>query len=160
MKKLFLKIIQLINEKRLIKTILKKLYPYYKGLICTLTFQKSEIKLAIPNSNKIDETDLELAKKIFNSYKKMKLDQKKINNIYRPSSMWQKHIDEDFNFLIKSYEKNNVNDFLFFLQNFGNWNKYLGIENQTLLKKYNKNFLLRKFLVNEIFQGQKKFGII
>ena len=60
--------------------------------------------------------------------------------------MWQNHIDKDFSFLKESYEKDDLEKFLFFLQNFGNWDRYLGIESQTLIKKYSNNFLLKRFL--------------
>ena len=60
--------------------------------------------------------------------------------------MWQDHIDNDFSFMKKSFEDNNLESFLFFLQNFGNWDKYLGIENQTYIKNYSKNFFFKKIL--------------
>ena len=74
--------------------------------------------------------------------------------LYKPASLWQKHIDNDFHFLIESFKNNDVEKFLYFLQNFGNWEKYLGIENQDLIKKYN-NIFLKNFL-QKIFGGQLK----
>ena len=38
-------------------------------------------------------------------------------------------------YLIESYKRNDVEKFLFFLQNFGNWHKYLGIEKSRLNQK-------------------------
>ena len=156
MKELFHKIKKSIDEKRFLKTIKKKLYPYIKGLLLLVSFNKNNIRIFIPKKNITDMEDLNLAKKIFESYKIMKSEQKNSPQKYKPSSLWQSHIDKDFHFLKDSYENNDINKFLFFLQNFGNWNQYLGIENQTLIKKYSKNIFLNKFLSEEIFNGQLK----
>ena len=148
------KIKKLIIEKRLYKTIKKKLYPYFKGLLLFIFFRKNNFEILIPADSIVDKSDLPIAERIFDSYKKMKKDQLNVSQKYKPSSLWQNHIDNDFSFLKKSYENEDLEKFLFFLQNFGNWDKYLGIENQTLIKKYNKNIFLKKFLSNEIFNGQ------
>ena len=148
------KIKKLIIEKRLYKTIQKKLYPYLKGLLLFIFFRKNNFEILIPANSIVDKSDVPIAERIFESYKKMKKDQLNISQKYKPSSLWQNHIDNDFSFLKKSYENDDLEKFLFFLQNFGNWDKYLGIENQTLIKKYNKNIFLKKFLSNEIFNGQ------
>ena len=60
--------------------------------------------------------------------------------------MWQKHIDNDYKFLVKSYKQNDFDNFSFFLSNFGNWNNYLGIEHNNLLQRYSKNSLLKRKL--------------
>ena len=156
MKNLLNKIKKVIIEKRLYKTIKKKLYPYFKGFFLTIIFKKNVIKIFIPKKDVVDRKDLSLAEKIFKSYKAMKYDQKNVSSLYKPSSLWQNHIDQDFIFLKNSYENNDIEKFLFFLQNFGNWNNYLGIENQDLMKKYSKNIFLKKFLSEEIFNGQLK----
>jgi putative sugar O-methyltransferase len=148
------KIKKLIIEKRLYKTIKKKLYPYFKGLLLFIFFRKNNFEIVITADSIVDKNDLPIAERIFDSYKKMKKDQLNVSQKYKPSSLWQNHIDNDFSFLKKSYENEDLEKFLFFLQNFGNWDKYLGIENQTLIKKYNKNIFLKKFLSNEIFNGQ------
>ena len=86
----------------------------------------------------------------------MKSDQKNISEKYKPSSLWQNHIDKDYFFLGESYRNNNIQNFLYFLQNFGNWDNYLGIENQNLIKKFSKNIFLKKYLLQEMFNGQLK----
>ena len=131
-----------LKEKRFLKTIYNKLLPYIKGLYLFLNFKKTNIKLVIPNFNAIDKKDYQLAERIFKSYQKMKEDQVNIDSLYKPSSLWQEHIDKDFEYLVKSYKEKNIDNFLYFLQNFGNWESYLGIENQTFIKKYNKNIFL------------------
>tara|TARA_B100001175_G_scaffold281939_1_gene260663 strand:+ start:1024 stop:2202 length:1179 start_codon:yes stop_codon:yes gene_type:complete len=156
MKNIFYKIKVSIIEKRFLKTIIKKIYPYLKGLLFTLLIKENKFKIISPKKNIIDKSDIELAKRIFDSYKAMKSYQKNVHRFYKPSSMWQKHIDSDFAFMKKSLEENNIDNFLFFLQNFGNWDTCLGIEHQLLIKNYSKNPLLKKFLSNELFQGQRE----
>ena len=151
------KLTTLLKKKFLIKTLKKKLYPYLKGFLLLLFPKKNKIKLTINKFNKIDKSEIDLAKRIFDFYKLIKKEEVSKNEIYRPSTLWQRHIDRDFKFLIESYNKNDLEQFTLFLQNFGNWNNYLGIENQILIKKYNKNILLRKFLKDEMLLGQYNF---
>lgn len=148
------KIKKAIKEKRLTKAIKKKIYPYFKGLLLFFSFKKKYIKIYIPKIKEIDKKDLPLAERIFKAYKHTKSEQLNKSEFYKPSSLWQSHIDNDFKYLKESYENNDLEKFLFFLQNFGNWEKYLGIENQVLVKKYAKNPLLRNFLSEEIFGSQ------
>tara|TARA_Y200000002_G_C22666369_1_gene658143 strand:+ start:244 stop:1422 length:1179 start_codon:yes stop_codon:yes gene_type:complete len=153
---LFLKLKKVILEKRLIKTFKKKTYPYLKGFLLFFKFEKNNIKIYTSKLKKIDTKDLPLANRIFKSYKLTKSEQDTKSTVYKPSSLWQSQIDNDFSFLQEAYKNDDVEKFLFFLQNFGNWEKYLGVENQDLIKKYNKNIFLKKFLSNEIFEGQFK----
>ena len=48
MKELFHKIKKSIDEKRFLKTIKKKLYPYIKGLLLLVSFNKNNIRIFIP----------------------------------------------------------------------------------------------------------------
>ena len=84
----------------------------------------------------------------------MKSEQNSKSELYRPSSLWQSQINESYSFLLESYRKDDVEKFLYFLQNFGNWSKFLGVESQGLIKKYSKNILLNNFLKYEIIEGQ------
>lgn len=143
-------------NRTLVKKIFFKIYPYLYGIFYCFSFNKINIKLVVPKENIIDKKDLELANRILKSYKAMKNKQHHINKIYKPSKYWQRHLDLDFEYLQKSFESNNLEKFLFFLQNFGNWNRYLGIENQILIKKFSKNFFLKKFLINQIFYSNFK----
>jgi len=150
----FFKLKNIILEKRLIKTLKKKLYPYIKGFLLVITLKKTNFKIHISKNNKIDNRDIPLAERIFKSYKQIKSEQENKSELYKPSSLWQSHIDNDYNYLLESYKNNDLEKFLFFLQNFGNWEKYLGVEGQDLIKKYNKNLFLKTFLTKEIFEGQ------
>ena len=148
------KIKKIIFEKRFFKTIKNKLYPYFKGFFLIFISKKNHIKLHTSKNKPINKQDIPLAERIFNSFKKIKDDQIKKDKMYQPSLMWQKHIDNDFDYFVESYKKNDVEQFLYFLQNFGNWHKYLGIESQNIIHKYNKNIFLKNFLKSEIFSSQ------
>ena len=142
--RLFAKINNVVKEKRLVKTILKKLFPYIKGFFLIFLNRNNTIKIFTPKERVVDKSDLPLAEKILNSYKSMKLDQKL--DLYKPSSLWQQHLDNDFKFMNEAVKKDDLEKFLYFLQNFGDWNNYLGIENQNLIKRYSKNIFLKKYL--------------
>jgi len=141
--------------KKIFYRLKKKIFPYYRGLMSFLSFKDSKIQIFIPKYNVVDEMDINLANRIFESLKKMKSQQLNEDAIYKPSSLWQKHIDFDFKDLNECLKKNDLKKFLFFLQNFGNSENYLGIENQNFIKKCSKNFLLKKYLKEDVFNGQK-----
>ena len=143
------------REKTLIKKIITKIKPYFCGmLLVILNKSKKNIKLHTPKIIETNTLDSHLASRIFESYKKMKSEQKKTSDLFKPSAMWQLHIDKDYKILKESVATNDLNKFMFFLSNFGNWKDYLGIENNTLIKEYSKNFFLRKYLVNVVFGKQ------
>jgi len=153
--KLYKKFLRAYKERKLIKKIITKIKPYFCGvLLVILNRSKKNIKLHIPKINKANTSDSHLASRIFESYKKMKLEQKNTLDLFKPSAMWQLHIDRDYKILKESIETNDLNKFMFFLSNFGNWKDYLGIENNTLIKEYSKNFFLRKYLLNVVFGKQ------
>ena len=83
----------------------------------------------------------------------MKSDQQNINKIFKPSLLWSNHIKRDFILLNESMKKNELNKFLFFLQNFGNQKYDLGILDH-FSKFYTKNFFLKRFLRDELYRGQ------
>ena len=153
--KLYKKLLKAYNEKTLIKKIITKIKPYFYGiLLVILNKSKKNIKLHTPKIIEANTLDLHLASRIFESYKKMKLDEKKTLDLFKPSAMWQLHIDKDYKIIKESVETNDLNKFMFFLSNFGNWKDYLGIENNALVKEYSKNFFLRKYLLNVVFGKQ------
>ena len=152
---LYKKLFKAYHEKTLIKKIITKIKPYFYGmLLVILNKSKKNIKLHTPKIIEVNTLDSHLASRIFASYKKMKSDQKKALSLFKPSAMWQLLIDRDYKILKESVETNDLNKFMFFLSNFGNWKDYLGIENNTLIKKYSKNFFLRKYLLNVVFGKQ------
>ena len=153
--KLYKKLFKAYHEKTLIKKIITKIKPYFYGmLLVILNKSKKNIKLHTPKIIEVNTLDSHLASRIFASYKKMKSDQKKTLGLFKPSAMWQLLIDRDYKILKESVETNDLNKFMFFLSNFGNWKDYLAIENNLLIKEYSKNFFLRKYLLNVVFGKQ------
>ena len=150
----FFKLKKVFQEKRFFKTFKNKIFPYIRGFVLFFTPSKNIVRVHIAKIKQIDKTDIPLAKRIFQSYKLIKSEQIKKSKFYKPASLWQSHIDNDFSYLLESHKNDDLEKFLFFLQNFGNWNKYLGIENQDLIQKYSKNIFLKNFLSREIFGGQ------
>ena len=147
------KINNAFKEKRLIKSFLKKIYPYLKGIFYFVTLKKSKFKIVYNNKAEFNNEDSELIKKLFNFYKKMKQDQEHVNKLYVPSTLWQNHIKRDFSYLNNSIKNNSLENFKFFLQNFGNWNTDLGIFDH-FSKTLSKNFILKKYLSVELFENQ------
>lgn len=137
----------------MIKKILFHLNAYFLGIVNFLFKKKETIEIKLKKIKKIESNldDKELHIRLFNCYKLMKKLQTEYPEVIKPSSLWQKHINYDYKFLLKSLKDNNINDFSFFLSNFGNWDNYLGIEHNMLIKRYSKNFILKNFLKNEIF---------
>ena len=74
-----------------------------------------------------------ISKRIFNSYKLMKLNQRK--SIYSPSPMWEKMLHKNYKQLMESYREDDFDKFDKFLNNFGSSPKYLGITFNILIPK-------------------------
>ena len=136
------KILKHYKKKKLLPLIIKKLSPYFDGFLLYFLPRNNEeiIKIHIPLTNNVDENDLMLAERIFKSFKKMKRDQINCDENFKPSSMWENHVKEDYKILNESLENDDSKKFLFFLSNFGNSKNYMGIENQDFIKKCSKNF--------------------
>ena len=123
------------------------------GLFYFITFKSNRhirLQTTVKKKKLYDEA---LCKRIFESFKKMKANQKK-NSFNKPSKQWQIHLNRDFKELNESLKFNNFRKFQNFLNNFGNHDKYLGIETQTYLKRFSKNILLKKYLINRVFKKQ------
>lgn len=123
------------------------------GMINTFFPKKTDIKIEIKKikSFKTNSSDIDLFHRLFIFYKSMKNSNVEYPKELKPSTLWEKHINNDYKFLLKAWNENNLENFSFFLNNFGNWNKYLGIEHNILIKRYCKNIFLKNFLKNEIF---------
>jgi putative sugar O-methyltransferase len=146
------KIKKAYEEKNLIKKINNFIRPYYQGfIIALLNLYPKNISIHSPAVKKNNIEDLSLAKRIFESFKKMKQDQKNTKEIFKPSTLWQDHLDNDHYEIYDSLKNNDVEKFLYYLSNFGNWHKDLGIEHNTYLQRYNKNFFSRKYLLKNVY---------
>jgi len=86
----------------------------------------------------------------------MKEKQKTVSSNYRPSSMWQNHLDNDYSYLIDGLNSNDRNKFHYFLSNFGTWKTFHGVESTHLIRNNMKSILRRKYLKNIVFYKQLK----
>ena len=97
---LYKKLFKAYHEKTLIKKIIAKIKPYFCGiLLIILNKSKKNIKLHTPKIIETNTLDSHLASRIFESYKKMKSEQKKTSDLFKPSAIWQLHIDKDYKIL-------------------------------------------------------------
>ncbi|MBT6231671.1 MAG: putative sugar O-methyltransferase [Candidatus Scalindua sp.] len=99
---------------------------------------------------------MEIVERIFKSFRKMKEDQRNVSDVYLPSSLWQKQLDNSFSYLTEGLKKNDVSKFHFFLSNFGTWKKYHGVESTTLIRSNMRSSIRRQYLKNVIFYQQLK----
>lgn len=146
------------NEGRLKSVIFQRLRPYLRGFILLFLLKRSVRKIKIHTPKKINPkiiADKSLIDRIFSSYSKMRVDQRQFYGDFSPSSAWQNFIDTEYSILHKSLENRSIEDFNFFLLNFGSWDKYQGIENTPLIKN-NNTYFRKMFLKHDVFYKQLK----
>jgi len=117
-------------------------------------FRDNDVNFRIHIAEKIipDKQLKPIANRVFEAYKKMKEAEEIVVPLaYKPSLMWQKHIDESFSELVISATNNDLNRFHYFLSNSSSWDTNTGIEDNIHLKKYSNSFLKRKFLENVVY---------
>ena len=150
----FSKIIKAKREKRLALALKSRMLPFLLGLKYTL-YDPAANNVILISPDYIEpskeKSELEAVNRIFQSFKKMKEDQKKISKIYLPSSLWQQQIDNSYSYFAEALKSNDLNKFHFFLSNFGTWKKYHGVESTTLIKNKMKTIFGRRYLKNVIF---------
>jgi hypothetical protein len=159
MKRLIKRIIIAIENKTLFSSIKLRLIPFYYG-IKYLVYDPSRRRIKIHCPEYIDPSDdkdeSEIVDRIFRSFKLMKEKQKEASSYYRPSSLWQRHLDNDYSFLSDGLKNNDKNKFHLFLSNFGTWKTYHGLESTDLIRNNVKSILKRKYLRNIVFYKQLK----
>jgi putative sugar O-methyltransferase len=119
-----------------------------------LIFSKSNSNIKKINGSKnLIYGSLEISRRIFKSYIKMKDDQKKCS--LSPSPVWQKHININYNDLLRSYELNSFKIFNEFINNFGHSKKYNGLTFNILIPRFFK-FLRRQYIKKNMLDNQLK----
>lgn len=103
-----------------------------------------------------DRSELEIVKRVFQSFRKMKENQKNVSDCYLPSMLWQEALAEGYSYLTSSLKTNDLSKFHFFLTNFGSWKTFHGIEHATLIRDNTKSLIRRRYLKNVIFYNQLK----
>jgi len=154
LQRIVLKIKKAFREERLIAAVKFAIYQYLKKLKYLFHDPASRnVVLHSPDyiepSN--DKSEIEIVTRIFQSFKKMKEDQKKASDLYLPSSMWQEQLDVSYSYFNDALESNDLEKFHFFLSNFGTWKQYHGIEANMLIRDNMKTLIGRLHLKNDIF---------
>ena len=142
------------REGRLIPALKSRISPYLKSLKYVVYDPASnDVVLHSPDYTKPskDKSEIEVVKRIFQSFRKMKEDQQKVSDLYLPSSLWQQQIDVSYSYFTDALQSNDLEKFHFFLSNFGSWKQYLGVESNILIRNNMKTLIGRRYLKNEIF---------
>jgi hypothetical protein len=154
------KVLDAYHEGRLFSALDSRVTPFIYGLKYVIHDPASKrIRIHCPDyiDPIKDDVEDEMVERIFESFKKMKEHQKKADSdLYRPSSLWQQHLDNSYSYLTESLENDDVSKFHFFLSNFGTWKEYLGIDVTNLVKNNSKSSVKRKYLTNVLFYGLLK----
>lgn len=152
-KELLIKIKKAKTEDRLSQALKSRILPYINQIKYVHNPGGRYIELSCPEYQlPINSSEEKLiVERIFNAYKKMKLAQLNDNELYKPATIWQNHLDKSYSYLLDGIKENDINKFHFFLTNFGAWKTYHGIESNVLLNAKNKTFLGRHYLKNVLF---------
>ena len=147
------------QQGRLLDAINSRTKPFLYGLKHT-AYDPASKKVTLHCPDYVEplktNNEKELVKRIFQSFSKMKEDQKEVTDAYLPSSEWQRHLDNDYSCLSLGRNTKDLNSFHFFLANFGTWKTYHGVESTTLIRDNMRSFIRRKYLKNVIFYQQLK----
>jgi putative sugar O-methyltransferase len=136
-----------------------RLRVYILSITCMFFPSKNNINIKIKNNpNQLGNE--KIARRLFESYKKMKTEEKK--NVLSPSLMWKKHLEKNYLKLIESYKENNFEKFNYFINNFGQFKNYLGLTINVMISKfffrniYIKKIIFDNQLTNWIFFNKYK----
>ena len=141
------KIIILFRNNNLSTAVKEKVRQLLLGMKYIISNPSSKIiKLYAPEyiTPSDDNNELELVERIFKSYKKIKSHYENSPAIYKPSTMWQNHLDKQYSYLNEALKSNEIDKFHFFLTNFGCWKEYHGIESTTMINSNMKSVFLRR----------------
>ena len=138
-------LINLIYGRATGNTKVPKLHISDKGIINDL-----KIEMLTPPFIQPDISDHLMVERIFVSFLKSKNDQKDKDVIFKPSTMWQKYLDSVY----PNYSETDIDEFNFFLKNFGTGSLNTGINWGWLVSKYAKTLSSRKYFEMMII-GQK-----
>ena len=153
------KLIKAYKERRLFSIFYSRIKPYLYGIRYLINDTASDqISLHCPDyvEPSKDRSELEIVERIFQSFRKMKKNQKNISNCYLPSSMWQEQLDKSYFYLTSGLKENDIKKFHFFLANFGSWKTCHGVESTTLIRDNMTSLIRRRYLKNVIFYNQLK----
>lgn len=130
----------------------RRIQPYWFGLFCL--FRSSSVKIHNPKYRDTDPNDVELVRRIMEAYRKAKLVKAPVE--YTPASIWQDQLDLAYSSIIEGVRDNDIEKCHYFLENFGSWKVYNGVENTTLINRNAKNPLTKAYLKHFIFEKRLK----
>lgn len=118
-----------------------------------LIFKKNNKNIKFSSGKKAGiKGEIEIYKRLFDSYKKQKDNETQIKNDFKASEMWLKLLNSNYKELIDSYKEDNFSKFVNFLDKFGHSKKYLGLTFNILVPKYfyplRKNYIKKNMLDN------------
>lgn len=151
------KVLRARREGRLAHELSSRFVPLARGARYLLRDPASNrVRLHSPDyvTPGSDARELELVGRIFRSFRRMKEDQERASTVYRPSPLWQAHIDEDYSALALGLSTDDIRPFHFFLANFGTWKSYHGVESTTLIRDAARSRLKGLWLRNDLFLGE------
>ena len=147
------------REGRLMPALKSRLTRYSQGIKYILHDPASD-KVVLHSPDYVepskDKKEMEIVERIFESFRKMKNDQKEVSDLYLPSSLWQQQIDVSYSNFTDALASNNIEKFHFFLSNFGTWKQYHGVEQNMLFRDNMKTLFGRRYLKNVIFNKNLK----
>ena len=145
---IFEKIAALRKNKVLFHKVKAKTLPFFSGLKGFISPPKSNITIKCGPQKDPNIDDKAIVERIVSFYKEMKKKQCSTSEYFKPSTLWQALIDDGYSPLVQITKNENIHDLHFFLENFGNWNKYLGIESNTFIQHYSNSMIGRSYLKN------------
>ena len=118
-----------------------------------LIFKKNNKNIKFSSGKKAGiKGEIEIYKRLFDSYKTQKDNETQIKNDFKASEMWLKLLNSNYKELIDSYKEDNFSKFVNFLDKFGHSKKYLGLTFNILVPKYfyplRKNYIKKNMLDN------------
>lgn len=146
------KLLNLYRERRFWSVLRARLFPYLRGLKYIIFNPAAPlISIHCPKFIEPDKRERPTVERIFEAFKKMKVDQRKASALYQPSSLWQEQLQSAYVSLDTAAESGNLDEFHYFLANFGAWKHYTGVEESTLIRRYAVLSPTRRYLQNEVF---------
>ncbi|HEY9163926.1 MAG TPA: hypothetical protein VIN57_04875, partial [Magnetovibrio sp.] len=110
--------------------------------------KSSSLELDVQPLAQPSEADRLIFERVANAFVKAKADQKSINKVYLPSSMWQAQLEEAYQPLFETLRTGDIGPLSYFLTNFGRWKEYIGIESGSILVRASEHPSLHDNLIS------------
>jgi hypothetical protein len=98
-------------------------------------YSEIDIRLVSPSYVAPDPRERHIVERIFAAYRKAKAEEVRRDPIYRPAGGWKNVVDRAFGHLIGAHQNDDIEQFHYFLANFGAWTEPTGIEESARFAK-------------------------